>query len=539
MGYVVALAGVVGIGVAGVAQATPQRGSDDHGRQQHVATTTPIKHLVVIFGENVSFDHYFGSYPNATNPKGEPKFVAKPGTPSVNGLQSAGLLTRNPNSANPQRLDRAQAVTCDQDHGYTAEQKAADFGLMDKFVQFTDSGDCSLKNAAEYYRAGLVMDYYDGNTVTALWNYAQNFAMSDNSYDTVFGPSTPGAVNLVSGQTHGVTSIDPATGQQTATPDAYTVADPNAQGVGTVINDPDPAYDDCSNPKYAQAAMSGKNVGDLLNAKGVTWGWFEGGFRPTGVSNGKAVCGAAHANVAGASTSDYIPHHEPFQYYKSTANPHHVAPSSVSMIGKTDRANHQYDMTDFWSAADHGDMPSVSFLKAPGYQDGHAGYSDPIDEQTFVVNTINKLQKLPTWKDTAVVIAYDDSDGWYDHVSSPIVNQSATTHDALTGANSCGNPTASTQLGGYEDRCGYGPRLPLLVISPYARSNYVDNTITDQTSVLKFIEDNWKTGQIGDGSFDALAGSLNGMFDFATHGRELSQHTLWLNPATGEPARHS
>src|SRR2546423_901867 len=73
-------------------------------------TTTPIKHLVVIFQENVSFDHYFGTYPKATNPQGEPTFHAAPGTPSVNGL-SGPLLTDNPNSANPQRLDRSQALT--------------------------------------------------------------------------------------------------------------------------------------------------------------------------------------------------------------------------------------------------------------------------------------------------------------------------------------------------------------------------------------------------------------------------------------------
>src|SRR6478609_3389872 len=93
-------------------------------------TMTPINHVVVIFGENVSFDHYFGTYPNATNPAGEPAFVARPGTPTVNGLTDE-LLTSNPNTANPQRLDRSQPVTCSQNHGYSAEQKAFDTGLMD------------------------------------------------------------------------------------------------------------------------------------------------------------------------------------------------------------------------------------------------------------------------------------------------------------------------------------------------------------------------------------------------------------------------
>jgi len=102
--------------------------------QWQTVTTTPIKHLVVIFQENISFDHYFGTYPNAKNPPGEPAFTAAAGTPSVNGL-SAALLTHNPNQANPHRLDRSQALTCDQNHDYTPEQQAFDRGLMDKFVR--------------------------------------------------------------------------------------------------------------------------------------------------------------------------------------------------------------------------------------------------------------------------------------------------------------------------------------------------------------------------------------------------------------------
>ena len=105
-------------------------------------TATPIKHLVVIFQENVSFDHYFGTYPNAANPKGEPAFFARPDTPTVNGL-SAVLLNNNPNllnagngtgATNPFRLDRSQAATADQGHNYYGpEQAAAHFGLMDLF----------------------------------------------------------------------------------------------------------------------------------------------------------------------------------------------------------------------------------------------------------------------------------------------------------------------------------------------------------------------------------------------------------------------
>src|SRR5439155_4718878 len=256
---------------------------------------TPIQHVVVIFQENVSFDHYFATYPHAANPAGEPPFYADRDTPSVNGLNEPLNAPNNPNSAQPFRLDRSQFETTDQDHNYTDEQRAVDAGLMDRFVEAVGRG----RPPFDYgHGLGLVMGYYDGNTVTALWNYAQAFAMSDNSYDTVFGPSSPGAINLVSGQTHG--AVPPAP----ATPFGVDAAN------GTMIGDPQPANDMCSTRETV--TMTGRNVGDLLNAKNVTWGWFQGGFDN---------CAQTHANKAGIVSRDYIPHHEPVQYYVSTANP--------------------------------------------------------------------------------------------------------------------------------------------------------------------------------------------------------------------------
>jgi phospholipase C len=472
-----------------------------------VKTSTPIQHVVVI-----------------TNQDGTP-FKADRHTPKLNGL-SKQLLTHNPNAYDPKRLAPSQALTCDQNHGYGPEQKAVNGGKMDQFVENTETDKCTGQPVL-YGEPGLVMDYYDGNTVTALWNYAQHYSMSDNSFGTVYGPSTPGALSLVSGQTHGGQAMDPKTGKPTS--DASTVQSPDAKGIGTVTNDPDPFYDDCSNSNGTAsnnlAAMHGQNIGDLLNDKHVTWGWFQGGFAPTSTKNGKAVCGAQHTNVGGNTVQDYSPHHEPFQYYPSTANPKHLPPSSVNAIGRTDQANHQYDLTDFDKALATDNLPSVSFLKAGEYQDGHAGYSDPLDEQAFVVKEINALQKSKEWSSTAVVIAYDDSDGWYDHVKPPTVNGSKDT--ALDQSALCGRAPLS---GGYNDRCGYGPRLPLLVVSPYAKTNHVDHTLTDQSSILKFIEDNWRTGRIGDHSFDERAGSLTGMFDFR---QRPSKKQLILNPKTG------
>jgi phospholipase C len=489
-------------------------------------TATPIQHLVVIFQENVSFDHYFGTYPQATNPQGEPPFYASRKTPNVNGLTNA-LLTFNPNlnpangtaASNPFRLDRSQAVTGDQDHNYEDEQRAFDSGLMDLFPVGTGFG------------SSQVMGYFDGNTVTGMWNYAQAFSMSDNSYGTTFGPSTPGLLNLVSGQTNGVTSTLNGTGDE---------VNGGSDGSLTMIGDADPIGDVCSSPTRAQGQMGGTNIGDLLNAAGVTWGGFMGGFNLSIVNpNNTTGCQRSSTGLAG-TTADYIPHHSLFGYYASTANPQHTRPASIWEIGNNGPANHQYDIQDFFAAVSAGNFPAVSFLKAPAYQDGHAGYSDPLDEQTFIVNTINFLEQQRSWKNTAVVIMYDDSDGWYDHQMGPILNTSTGPDDVLTGPGLCG--TAATSLPGINPanahalgRCGYGPRLPLLVISPWSKENFVDHTVTDQSSIIRFIEDNWLNGQrIGQGSFDGIANSISQLFDFNDR-REDGR--LFLNPSTGEPVR--
>jgi phospholipase C len=560
----------------------------DDARDRGVPTKTPIKHLVVIFQENISYDHYFGTYPNAMNLPGETPFTAKRNTPRNNNLVmpldvnhdfkplgGPNLLTNNPNAnpnapaapnnsrhngtdaANPFRLSPSQAGTADQGHNDMPEQAAYNNGNMDGFPAWTGTAGGTTSNGplpppAAVATKGLVMGYYDGNTVTAMWNYAQHYAMNDNSYSTQFGPSSPGALNLVSGQANGIahaTNVQDSSGNLLhPTHEAFGDASHTAANI-TMIGDADPEQDTCSNPTIDQLTMTGRNVGDLLNARGITWGFFEGGFNLQTVNaNGSTGCARftppTVANIG--SSTDYIPHHQPFQYYASTRNPTHARPSSIAAIGHTDQANHQYDSDDFFAALNAGNMPSVTFLKAPAFQDGHPGYSDPIDEQTFLVNTINAIQKSKFWADTAIVILYDDSDGWYDHQMPPIVNPSFNPAvDVLNGSGVCnlglqqGRPARTTPLnGGFGQpawgRCGYGTRQPLLVVSPFAKRNHIDHTLTDQASVLKFIEDNWLGGeriQPG-GSFDTIAGTIENMFDFHGGG-DKDDNKLILDPKTG------
>ena len=503
-----------------------------------------IKHVVVIFGENISFDFYFGTYPNALNLPGETKFTAAANTPVPNNyISNPGLLTANPNlnfangagATNPFRLAPAQALTADQDHGYTDEQSAFHGGKMDLFpasVGNPDSPSVATSTGASNIATtkGLTMAYFDGNTVTAMWNYAQHYALNDHSFGTNFGPSTPGAVNLISGQTNGVVN--------TVNPGGAVVADGN--GGLTLISDADPTGDICSSTT-SSVSMSGKNIGDLLNAKGISWGWFEGGFDLTLTNpNGTTGCKRSTASAISGTQADYSPHHQPFQYYASTINPNHTRPTSVAAIGTTDAANHEYDIHDFTDALKAGNMPAVSFLKAQRYQDAHAGNSDPIDEGQFVSSIVNSVEQSSFWSSTAIIIAYDDSDGWYDHLTN-FVNGSATTADTLNGAGVCISTTAAaaalpglTGASPAQGRCGYGPRLPLMVISPWAKKNFIDSTVTDQSSVLRFVEDVFLSSQrIGAGSFDSVAGPLTNMFDFSNGAAPPNLTPVLLNTTTG------
>jgi len=308
------------------------------------------------------------------------------------------------------------------------------------------------------------------------------------------------------------------------------------------MGDVDPAGDVCSSTSNT-VQMTGLNIGDLLDAAGVTWGGFMGGF-DLSIKNANGTTGCARSTtstITQTDKADYVPHHMWFQYYQSTANYTHARPSSIMSVGytfeangkKLDPANHQYDVKDFYTAVRKGNFPAVSYIKAPAFQDGHPGYSDPLDEQHFVVQLVNFLQQQKDWANTAVIIDYDDSDGWYDHVYATPTSASFTSADQLNGNAVCGTGTPPNGLSGkpVQGRCGPGLRTPFMVISPYAKNNYVSHVQISQASVVKFIEDNWLGSQrLGGGSYDATAGSIDDMFDFT----QPDQSRLYLNPTTGE-----
>jgi phospholipase C len=292
--------------------------------------------------------------------------------------------------------------------------------------------------------------------------------------------------------------------------------------------------------------MASKNIGDLLNAANIPWGSFIGGFNLQTINeNGSTGCTrTSNPEAFPATITDYVPHHIWFQYFASTANPTHARPSSTKAIGQTlipgtktkDPANHGYDLADFQTALDAGIFPAVSYIKSSAFQDGHPANSDPLDEQTALVNLINTLQQQPDWESTAVIITYDDSDGQYDHVAPVITNASFNSvADGVNGTGNCGTPGQTKPIGvsgqQVDGRCGPGFRIPFLVVSPFAKKNFVSHTLITQASVTKFVEDNWLNGErLGTGSFDASAGSIMDMFDFhqGDHDRKVI-----LNPLDG------
>jgi phospholipase C len=485
------------------------------------STTTPIKHVVVIYDENVSFDHYFGTYPYAENKDGT-NFCPAPGTAGLPGSSDttntelgAGLVpaatlgsevtkgdcdtyagatpnpeagatppvanpaTPNPNSYQPQRIPDTAAVTCDSNHSYTPEEEAEDGGKMDKFVQFT-SGKCAIPGASDT-SPGIGMDYYDGNTVSGLWNYAQHYGMSDNSWDATFGPTMIGSLNMF-----GATTFSTITNS-------------------TYISNTNPAFD---NIDGQTGQMGGDNIGTLLNGKGVSWGWFEEGFGAPGTTD---------ANVNGRSAKQFSSIYETPDWWQATSNPDHTPPASNQEIGFGGPANHNYDaakFTDALNGTGGATLPAVSFLRADEVRTGHPSVSDPLDEQKWIISDINAIEQSAYWPSTSIVIEYDDSDGFYDHQAPTIINSSNTGNDAAicSDAKAAGVP----QLGGQSNRCGPSQRLPYMVISPYAKPNHVDHGLVTQDSTLKFIEKNWGLRTIGPSTFDNLPqiDDLSGFFDW-------------------------
>jgi acid phosphatase len=181
-----------------------------------------------------------------------------------------------------------------------------------------------------------------------------------------------------------------------------------------------------------------KNIGDLLNEKGVRWAWYSGAWQ------------AALDGQNSMPIPNFQYHHQPFNYFAN------MAP------GTANRAEHLKDGglwgTQFLTAVDEGALPPVTFYKPQGNLNEHPGYTDALSGDEHLANVIAHLERSPQWAHMLVILTYDENGGFWDHAAPP-----------------------------KGDRWGPASRIPALIISPYARKGTVDHTLYDTTSIARFI----------------------------------------------------
>lgn len=207
----------------------------------------------------------------------------------------------------------------------------------------------------------------------------------------------------------------------------------------------DPRLADVS--KHPLPPQSAKTIGDTLSAKGISWVWYAGAWNlalQDGMQDPAAQRKIIYSNANGAPY--FVAHHQPFNYFARFAP------------GTADRSAHIKDYTELAAGIDRGELPQVAFYKPQGSLNEHAGYTDVLSGDIHIAELIARIKASPLWASTAIIVTYDENGGFWDHV----------------------RPLAG-------DRWGPGPRIPALVISPYARRHYIDHTQYDTTSILKFI----------------------------------------------------
>ncbi|MBD5606087.1 MAG: phosphoesterase [Candidatus Eremiobacteraeota bacterium] len=467
-----------------------------------------VKYVFVIFQENRSFDSYFGSFPGARN-----LFSQAPSQTPGYYQQILGTDGKAQTIA-PFRIGPKEyaADTDDVDHSFARMGAKMDvrggYPHMDDFasieeMKYTVAGSNPTLKAKQY--GELTMAYEDCDTIPYLWNYASRFTLFDNYFQHTIGPSTPNAIDMIAGQT-GETQWVEHPNQSTSNPILA------ALGQGEpVVSDNDPFWGSAADPArtnrspinpgdnpasyqlnqtYASLPltfngedirkvtgfdkMSASDLGDVRNdipalaamkSKAVPWGWFQEGYdrEPTDAPGAKLH-------------SSYIGHHNGPQYFGYVSD---------NRLEQT----HLFGLNDFFLLMQHDVLPprgGVFYIRG-GYQniaglkpadpdpavqanfvgdDDHPGYSDAHISEALVAREVNTIVKSPYWKNSAIFITYDESEGDYDHVP-PLIQEYSP----------AGLPLV------------HGPRIPLIVISPYANAHAVSHESGDHNSLIRFIDE--------------------------------------------------
>jgi phospholipase C len=413
-----------------------------------------IRHVVVITQENRSFDSYFGTYPGADG------FPMTGGVPTVCVPDPASgdcvrpfHDTADVNGGGPHGVDNANAdIDSGAMDGFIGEAERAKWGCTDK-----DNPVCINGSPLG------VMGYHDAREIPNYWAYARNFVLQDHMFEPVRSWSLAAHLFEVSGWSAYCPSHDPATcvnnvrdprvGRRTAgaNPSPTPTASPSVSPTDTPTPTPTsgatattaPTASPTTTPRRPIFAWT--DITYLMHRFGVSWRYYV-------VRGGEPDCEDASAIACPWVAQDaHVP---------GIWNP---LPKFDTVNRNRQRHNIQ-PMTSFFSAAKAGTLPNVAWV-TPSQAVSEHPPGRVSDGQAFVTRVVNAVMRSPDWNSTAIFVTWDDWGGFYDHERPPHV-----------------------------DRNGYGLRVPGLLISPYARTGYIDHQVLSSDAYLKFIEDRFLHG---------------------------------------------
>jgi len=452
------------LAVPGTLQGAAQDATPAVNHSSPVPPDIAIDHIIVLFMENHTFDNLYGLFAGADGLAQPDAFI-----PQVD-LSGATYDTLpqpiNPESSPPAPDDRFPEtlpnspfmidqfaaigeIVPSSRHLFYQHQLQINGGDLDRFVSWGNTG-------------ALPMGYYNTSELP-LFPYARDYTLADQFFTAAFGGSMLNHFWLIAARTPGWPD---------APPDIIATPEFDASGIlvglsndgevtpdGFAVNTSQPFYRPFQAGTPASHRMPPQTtptIGDRLSEAGQAWAWYAGGWNDA---------------LAGNPAPAFVYHHQPFAYYEQ------FAPGT--------QAHHEHlnDENDFLASVDDGTLPAVSFVKPLGIVDEHAGYSSVLDSERHAVDLIERVKASSAWEHCAIIVTYDDFGGWFDHVAPPVI-----------------------------DRWGPGSRVPALIISPFARRNFIDHTVYDHTSILKFIE--WRFGLMPLTSRDAGANNMLAAFDF-------------------------
>lgn len=443
-----------------------------------VARLENIQHIVVIYAENRSFDNLYGEFPHANgvhNASKESQLQLDNNGDGLPYLPPVWIKGNEADGSYPTKLDNRPFQINALGNGHQLTDKTRD--LVHRFYQNQEqiNGGKNNRFAAISDAGGLTMGYYDGSALP-MWKIAQAYTLADNFFMGAFGGSFLNHMYLICAcaptfadapenmrvqlDSHGNllrTARSPTSAlsgppqfvaDNAITPDGYAVntTQPAYQPSGIAPASPSSAaYADTH--QYPLPPQTIRTIGDALNEKGVSWAWYSGGWNAA-LADGMQAPDEKRKVIYSKEdgTLKFQAHHQPFNYFQN------FAPSTQQ------RAEHLRDGSDFLQDIQTGNLPAVSFYKPAGENNEHPGYTDILSGDQHIADLITRIQASPQWKNTAIIVTYDENGGFWDHVAPP-----------------------------QGDRWGPGTRIPTIIVSPYAKKGFVDHTAYDTGSIIKFI----------------------------------------------------